>query len=452
MPLSLRMERMRWPLVLALTLAVGCSGDPVPQDGIVSIPWGPETTAGIEPASFMAAAGCRPLQGRADSGTIAIPVRGAKTIVLNCAGVPVQLVNRARASYYRAMVASIRGAHSATGYWEYNWEYSREWCYGDGSWGEDGRFHLVEGAELWGCFFVDYYSRRWVSWGDPGYEEGGEGGNPDPGDPEPQPPALVSVTVAPSTATVDVGEHKGGFIATAKYADSTSRIVTDTAVWSVPGGNSVIAPDDPGSFMAVARGEATLRATYGGMFGSVSVVVRDTICLGASGETLPNLAVTPMGDLSLQQTFWNLTDAARNSSSKNERGGVVLKRPGGTFYFLEIPGDSGTDPCNYYPATGYPYVPSNPSDTVFAYLHTHPMVGDTLMCPSRSSGPVVAQPGPSGPDLESATVRDALGYAKYTYIIDPTGAYRVDGKGANAGAILGKAWTRATSPTACAIP
>jgi hypothetical protein len=97
-------------------------------------------------------------------------------------------------------------------------------------------------------------------------------------------PTLLSITVAPATATIIAGGTQA-LTATGNYSDGSTQNFTSTAAWS--SSNTAIATVNvSGLATGVAAGTATITATQGGVSGVATLTV-------GSGITLVSIAVTP---------------------------------------------------------------------------------------------------------------------------------------------------------------
>ncbi len=85
------------------------------------------------------------------------------------------------------------------------------------------------------------------------------------------PPRLVSVSVSPQGAAVQVGGLQQ-FTATARYSDSSTDDVTDSVTWASTS-PAVATIDAGGRAVAVGGGSTTIRATLGSVSGSTSLSV-----------------------------------------------------------------------------------------------------------------------------------------------------------------------------------
>lgn len=96
---------------------------------------------------------------------------------------------------------------------------------------------------------------------------------------------LVSVTVAPATASVPIGAPQQ-FTATASYADGASRDVTTSSAWSTDSAGVASVNASSGMATGVAGGVAGIGATFGGKSGAAALTV--------TPETLVSLAIGPL--------------------------------------------------------------------------------------------------------------------------------------------------------------
>jgi uncharacterized protein YjdB len=99
------------------------------------------------------------------------------------------------------------------------------------------------------------------------------------------PPQLVSIQVAPATASIPMGAPQQ-FMATATYTDGTSRDMTASSSWT--SGTTGVATVNSTSGLAsgVAIGTSVITANFGGMAGSATLTV--------TAATLSSIAVTPL--------------------------------------------------------------------------------------------------------------------------------------------------------------
>jgi len=111
---------------------------------------------------------------------------------------------------------------------------------------------------------------------------------------------LSYISINGSTVFVSVGQAVQ-MTATAGYADGTTQVVTAQASWQ-SSNPSVVTVSSGGFAVAVAGGSATLRATYGGMTGSLP--------LNISGTPLPDCILYNTAGLQIVQEpdDWLLTD------------------------------------------------------------------------------------------------------------------------------------------------
>ncbi len=86
--------------------------------------------------------------------------------------------------------------------------------------------------------------------------------------------ALTKVEVTPTTASVPVGQTLS-FKATAVFADSNTKVVTNLAIWGSTAANvATVSNDIPrGMVTGKAMGTATIMATYQGLMGSTAITV-----------------------------------------------------------------------------------------------------------------------------------------------------------------------------------
>jgi trimeric autotransporter adhesin len=105
---------------------------------------------------------------------------------------------------------------------------------------------------------------------------------------------LKSIEVTPDSASIAIGD-KQQFTATGKYADDSTKNITDSVTWSSEKTATATVSDDDGSkglATAVAAGSVMITAKSGDVTGSVTLTVK------ASGMTTPatlvSIAVTPV--------------------------------------------------------------------------------------------------------------------------------------------------------------
>lgn len=87
------------------------------------------------------------------------------------------------------------------------------------------------------------------------------------------PPALTTVTVAPSTPSVAVGKTQQ-MVATGTYDNGVTDTITDSASWSTSD-NTIATVSSAGLVTGVAAGSATISATLSGVTGSTTVTVTE---------------------------------------------------------------------------------------------------------------------------------------------------------------------------------
>lgn len=113
---------------------------------------------------------------------------------------------------------------------------------------------------------------------------------------------LTSVTVTPSTASLEVGETKQ-FQATANFSDGTTRDVTALAAWA-SSNTSVATVATNGLAEAKALGTTTISASYGGMGGDATLEVKSSDPLPPDPtETAPPIDPTTIPPLEEQVEF-----------------------------------------------------------------------------------------------------------------------------------------------------
>ncbi len=268
------MQRKRswWIAAAGAVVIVGCMSEGVVTPDTFGVP---RRLAEVAPDSFMAQVGCERAGPRPGPGAVAVPYGGGRPIVFDCAEVPRDSVDAARLRYHQARSSDGLTPGATLGYWMYDWFDAREWCYAEGNWGPDGLFYLKEGTDVWGCFWVVSYSRRWVSHDSPDFdpewpEADGPGGEPVQWDEQPEIPDVVSISVAPTSMVVEEGQFGGPFVVTAHYADSTTNEVPGD--WS-SSNSAVLVPDDIGYLMTTGIGQAAYTAEFGGRSTSATVTV-----------------------------------------------------------------------------------------------------------------------------------------------------------------------------------
>ena len=105
---------------------------------------------------------------------------------------------------------------------------------------------------------------------------------------------LQSITVAPATASVAVGQTQQ-FTATANYSDGTTANLTSTVVWK-SGNNKVAAVNNAGLAKGIASGTATITASQMGKSGTATLTViavnNPPVAVNDTASTKANMAVT----------------------------------------------------------------------------------------------------------------------------------------------------------------
>jgi type IV pilus assembly protein PilY1 len=115
------------------------------------------------------------------------------------------------------------------------------------------------------------------------------------------PPTLMSISVTPANALINVGSTQQ-YTATGHYSDNSTRVLTTTSVWS--SNTTAVATITAGGGLAtgVVAGMATITATYGGVSGSATLTVQNP----PLPPTLLTISVAPLDptiDVMQTQTF-----------------------------------------------------------------------------------------------------------------------------------------------------
>jgi Bacterial Ig-like domain (group 2) len=131
---------------------------------------------------------------------------------------------------------------------------------------------------------------------------------------------LVSVSVAPANASIEVGATQQ-FTATANYSDgSTSNVTSNGATWS-SSASSIATVSASGLATAVAVGSATVSATYQGQSGSATWTSTPVpVTSVAVSPTSVNLVVGQTAQFAATATYANGTTAAVTSSASWSSG------------------------------------------------------------------------------------------------------------------------------------
>jgi hypothetical protein len=105
-----------------------------------------------------------------------------------------------------------------------------------------------------------------------------------------------------------------------------------------------------------------------------------------------------------------------SSGNRRERGGLIYRRPDGSFVALPIP-NTETNSCSYTEATPNPLV--DPSWVRLVQWHTHPYKRTDRIynCPRVPDGVRTPKPGPSTPDM----MRARLARNQESYMVDGDG-------------------------------
>jgi hypothetical protein len=110
------------------------------------------------------------------------------------------------------------------------------------------------------------------------------------------PPAAASITIAPSTASLEVGTH---LTASATVEDSAGKVLTAPVSW-ITGDTSVASVSSAGVVLARRMGSTTVYATTGSVQGTLPVTVTDsiaaTVVIVAPRDTMDIGATMQLGD------------------------------------------------------------------------------------------------------------------------------------------------------------
>jgi uncharacterized protein YjdB len=166
---------------------------------------------------------------------------------------------------------------------------------------------------------------------------------------------LSSITVSPSAATVAIGGTLG-LKATGTYSDGTSTDLTGSAVWS--SSDATIVAVSSGTISAIAAGNATVTASFGGKSGSAAITVSAAQLLSITLSPAP--ASLPMGatlsfkasglyaggatrDVTADVT-WSIDDAtiATISNAAGLAGRATPLKPGSTTVRAALAGVTGS--------------------------------------------------------------------------------------------------------------
>ncbi len=166
---------------------------------------------------------------------------------------------------------------------------------------------------------------------------------------------LSSISVSPSAATVAIGGTLG-LKATGTYSDGTTVDLTGSAVWS--SSDKTIVAVSSGTISALAAGNATVTASFGGKSGTSAITVSAATLLSITLSPAP--ATLPMG-ATLQfkasglytggstrdvtaDVAWSIDDAtiATISNAAGTAGRATPVKPGSTTVRATLSGVTGT--------------------------------------------------------------------------------------------------------------
>ncbi len=99
------------------------------------------------------------------------------------------------------------------------------------------------------------------------------------------PPALTSLSIAPSNSSIVLGTSKQ-LTSFGIFSDGSSQDVTTSATWS-SANSSTVSVDPAGVAVAGAVGTATISASYNGQTGSASITVMPQLLLSYYSNNLP---------------------------------------------------------------------------------------------------------------------------------------------------------------------
>jgi serine/threonine protein kinase, bacterial len=125
-------------------------------------------------------------------------------------------------------------------------------------------------------------------------------------------PPLVSISIAPSTADVGVGATQQ-LMATATYADGTTRDVTNIANWSSSASANAVVASNSGLVKALSVGSSEIKATFGSVSGQATVNVSPVVTTVAGSLVAGNV------------------DGPGNTASFSRPVGLVLDSAGNLF-------------------------------------------------------------------------------------------------------------------------
>ncbi|HEX2189051.1 MAG TPA: Ig-like domain-containing protein [Longimicrobiaceae bacterium] len=166
---------------------------------------------------------------------------------------------------------------------------------------------------------------------------------------------VASVTVAPSSAEIGVGETQQF---TATLTDLHGNPVAAAVAWS-SSDPAVATVDGSGLATGVAEGTVTVTASSGGASGSASLTVRNP----NTAPTAADDAFEAIGNVSVPVAapgvLANDTDGENNALSvaapgtyPTANGGTVTLNADGSFTYLSAPGFTGTDQFTYAASDG----------------------------------------------------------------------------------------------------
>ena len=140
-------------------------------------------------------------------------------------------------------------------------------------------------------------------------------------------PVLLTITVAPTTASIAAGNTQQ-FTATGHYSDLSTQNLTTTATWSSSNTSAATVSNSSGSqglATGVAAGATTITATSGAISGTavltvtsgvlLTITVAPTTASIAAGNTQQFTATGHYSDLSTQNLTTNVTWSSSNTSA-----------------------------------------------------------------------------------------------------------------------------------------
>jgi hypothetical protein len=126
-------------------------------------------------------------------------------------------------------------------------------------------------------------------------------------------PTLVSIAVAPTTATVIAG-HSQQFTSTGTYSNGTTQNLTSSATWS--SSNAAVATVSAGLAAGVAQGTATIKAKSGTITGAATLTVAAPLLVSISvTPAAPSVALGKTQQFTATGTYSNGTTQNLSSTS-----------------------------------------------------------------------------------------------------------------------------------------